>query len=59
MFFLGMLYRLISFLTVYEALLANLSAKVCFYIRVAIGVINKAYLVQVLLVVVVVYKVGV
>jgi hypothetical protein len=40
MFFLGMPYRLISFLTVYEALLAGLSTGVCFYIGVAAGAIG-------------------
>jgi hypothetical protein len=40
MFFLGMPCRLISFFTVYEALLAGLSMGVCFYIRVAAGAIG-------------------
>ena len=54
-----MLYRLISFLTTHKALLAGLSAGVYFYTGVAAGVINRAYLVQVLLAVVVVCKVGI
>jgi len=40
MFFLGIPYKLISFLTVHEALLAGLSIGVCFYIGVAVGVIG-------------------
>ena len=38
MFFLGIPYRLISFLAVYKALLAGLFAGVYFYIKVATGV---------------------
>ena len=41
MFFLGIPYRLISFLTVYEALLAGLSTGVYFRIKVAIGVTGR------------------
>jgi hypothetical protein len=41
MFFLGIPYRLISFLTAYKALLASLSMGVYFYIGVAIGVIGR------------------
>jgi hypothetical protein len=41
MFFLGIPYRLISFLTAYKVLLASLSIGVCFYIGVAIGVIGR------------------
>ena len=41
-FFLGMPYRLIFFLTVYEVLLASLSAGVYFYTRVAAGVTGRA-----------------
>ena len=41
MFFLGMPYRLISFLAVYKALLAGLSIGVYFYTGVAIGVIGR------------------
>ena len=59
MFFLGMPCRLISFFTTHEALLVGLSVRVYFYIRVAAGVINEAYLIWVLLVVVAVCKVGV
>ena len=40
-FFLGMPYRLISFLAVHEALLAGSSTGVYFYIGVAAGVIGK------------------
>jgi hypothetical protein len=40
MFFLGIPYRLISFFTVYEALLASLSVGVYFYTGVAMGVIG-------------------
>jgi hypothetical protein len=42
MFFLGIPCRLISFLTVHEALLAGLSMGVCFYMGVAIGVTGGA-----------------
>ena len=52
-------YRLISFLTAHEALLAGLSAGVYFCIRVAVGVAGRACLVRVLLVVVVVREVGI
>ena len=41
MFFLGIPYRLISFLTVYKALLAGLSAGVYLYIGVAAGVAGR------------------
>ena len=58
MFFLGMPYRLISFLAAYKVLLASLSVGVCFCIGVTAGVIG-AWLVQVLLVVTAVYKVDV
>jgi hypothetical protein len=58
-FFLGMPYRLISFLAIYKALLASLSMGVCFYIGVAAGVIGRTWLVQVLLAVAVVRKVDV
>ena len=40
-FFLGMSYRLISFLTAYKALLAGLSAGVYFCTGVTIGVIGR------------------
>ena len=59
MFFLGIPYRLISFLTIYEALLANLFAGVYFCIKVATGVTDKTYSVQVLLAVTVVRKVDI
>jgi hypothetical protein len=59
MFFLGILYKPISFLTIYKALLAGSLAGVCFYIGVAAGVIDKAYLVWVLLAVTAVHKIGV
>jgi hypothetical protein len=52
-------YRLISFLTVHEALLAGLSAGVYFYIRVAAGVTGRVCLVRVLLAVAAVRKVGI
>ena len=52
-------YRLISFLTAYEALLAGLSVGVYFRIRVTIGVAGRAYLVRVLLAVAAVRKVGI
>ena len=51
-------YRLISFLTAYEVLLAGLSAGVCFYMGVTAGVMGT-WLVQVLLAVVVVRKVNI
>jgi len=41
MFFLGIPYKLISFLTAYKALLAGLSTGVCFYIGVAAGVTGR------------------
>ena len=41
MFFLGIPYRLIFFLTAYKALLAGLSMGVYFYIGVTIGVIGR------------------
>jgi hypothetical protein len=40
MFFLGMPYRLISFLTIYKAFPAGLLVGVYFYTEVAIGVIG-------------------
>jgi len=52
-------YRPISFLTAHEALLAGLSAGVCFCIGVAAGVIGRTWSVQVLLVVAAVRKVDV
>ena len=59
MFFLGIPYRLISFLTIYKALLASSSIGVYFYTGVAIGVIGGTWLVRILLVVAAVRKVGV
>ena len=52
-------YRLISFLTVYKALLAGLSIGVYFRTGVAIGVIGRTWSVRVLLAVAAVRKVGV
>ena len=52
-------YRLTSFLTAHEALLAGSSAGVYFYIRVTAGVAGRAYSVRVLLVVAAVRKVGI
>jgi len=59
MFFLGIPYRPISFLTAHEALLAGLSVGVCFRTGVAMGVTGRTWLVQVLLAVAAVYKVDV
>ena len=58
-FFLGIPYRLISFLTTYKALLAGLSTGVYFYIGVATGVIDGAWSMRVLLAVAAVRKVGI
>jgi len=58
-FFLGMPCRPISFLAAHEALLAGLSAGVCFCIGVAAGVIGRTWLVWVLLAVAAVRKVDV
>ena len=52
-------YRLISFLTAYEALLAGLFIGVYFYIEDAAGVIGRTWSVRVLLAVVAVCKVDV
>jgi len=52
-------YRLISFLTVYKALLAGLSVGVYFYIGVVAGVAGRAWSMRVLLAVAVVCKVDV
>jgi hypothetical protein len=52
-------YRLTSFLTAYEVLLASLSMGVYFYIGVAIGVTGRTWSVRVLLVVAAVCKVDV
>jgi len=59
MFFLGIPYRLTSFLTAYKALLASLSIGVCFYTGVTIGVTGGTWLVRVLLAVAAVRKVDV
>ena len=59
MFFLGIPYRLISFLTAHEVLLASLSAGVYFYTGVTAGVTGRAWLVRVLLAVAAVRKVGI
>ena len=52
-------YRLISFLAAYKALLAGLSIGVYFYIGVAAGVAGITWLMQVLLAVAAVCKVGI
>jgi hypothetical protein len=52
-------YRLTSLLTIYKALLASLSIGVYIYIGVTTGVINGTWLMQVLLVVAAVRKVGI
>jgi len=59
MFFLGIPYRLISFLTAYKVLLVSLSTGVYFYTGVATGVMGGTWLVQVLLAVAAVRKVGI
>ena len=59
MFFLGMPYRLISFLTAHKVLLAGLSAGVYFCMGVAIGVIGRTWSIRVLLAVAAVRKVGI
>jgi hypothetical protein len=59
MFFLGIPYRLISFLTAHKTLLASLSIGVCFYTGVATGVAGRTWSVQVLPAVAAVRKVGV
>jgi hypothetical protein len=59
MFFLGISYRLISFLTIYKAFLAGSLAGVYFYIGVATGVISGTWSVWVLLAVIAVRKVGI
>jgi len=58
-FFLGIPCRPTSFFTTHEALLAGLSAGVCFYMGVAVGVTGRTWLVRVLLAVVAIYKVDV
>ena len=52
-------YRLISFLTVYKALLASLSAGVYFRMGVAVGVAGRTWSMWVLVAVAAVRKVGI
>ena len=59
MFFLGIPYRLISFLAAHKALLASLSAGVYFYIGVTAGVAGRAWSMRVLVAVAAVRKVGI
>jgi hypothetical protein len=59
MFFLGILYRLISFFAVYKVLLAGLSAGVYFYIGVTAGFTGGICSIQVLLAVTAVCKVDI
>jgi len=59
MFFLGIPYRLISFLTTHKALLAGLSIGVCFCTGVIIGVIGRTWSMRVLVAVAAVRKVGI
>jgi hypothetical protein len=59
MFFLGIPYRLISFLTAHKALLAGSSIGVYFYTGVTTGVTGKTWSVRVLLAVAAVRKVGI
>jgi len=59
MFFLGIPYRLTSFLTAHEALLASLSVGVYFRMGVIIGVAGRTWSIQVLLAVAAVRKVDV
>ena len=59
MFFLVILYRLISFLTAHKALLASSSTGVYIRTRVATGVAGRAYSVRVLLAVTAVREVDV
>ena len=54
-----MFYKLISFLTVYKALLIGLSIGIYFYTGVAIGVAGRTWLIQMLLAVAVVRKVDI
>ena len=57
--FLGMLYRLISFLPIYIASSTSLSIGVYIYIGVAIGVIDRVWLMRVLLAVIKVCKISI
>ena len=59
MFFLGMPYRLISFLAAHKALLVGLSMGVYFYTGVTVGVTGRTLLMRVLLVVAAVRKVDI
>jgi len=59
MFFLGMPYKLISFIATHKAFLACLFMGVCFYTGVATGVISGTWSVWVLLAVTAVRKVDV
>ena len=59
MFFLGILYRLTSFLAVHKVLLAGLSTGVYFHTGVTVGVIGGACLVRLLLAVAAVREVDV
>jgi hypothetical protein len=54
-----MSYRLISFFIINKALLANLFTGVYIYTGVIIRVISKASLVQVLLTIIIVYKIDI
>jgi hypothetical protein len=54
-----MLYRLISFLPIYIASSASLSAGVCVYTGVAIGVIDGVWSMRVLLAVITVRKISI
>jgi hypothetical protein len=59
MFFLGVLYRPTSLLTIYKALLASLSTGVYIRTGVTMGVIGGTRLTRVLLAVAAVCKVGI
>jgi hypothetical protein len=54
-----MLYRLISFLSIYITSSASLPMGVYIYIGVTIGVIDGVWLMRVLLVVITVYKISI
>ena len=57
--FLGILYRLIFFLLIYIASSASLPAGVYVCIGVTIRVIDRVWLMQVLLAVIIVYKISI
>jgi hypothetical protein len=59
MLFLGILYKPTSFLPIYIASSASLPIGVYICIGVAIGVMGRVWLMQVLLVVTIVYKVSI